>query len=75
MSKRVKSKYNQEAVPMILSKNLNRIYYVISFQGICKILEINPKNDQEITNVMEIRTRECYGFKVVGDDFYFMDDL
>jgi hypothetical protein len=43
--KHSKTKFNQEAVPMVLSRYHNRIYYVISFQGICKIQEINPRND------------------------------
>ena len=38
------SEFNFERVPMILT-NSGKIYYVVSFDGLCTVKEIEPSND------------------------------
>lgn len=52
-----------------------RIYYVVSYDGLCSIREIRIKgNDNVHVNVFEIKSRTCKGFTNKGSIFYFIDE-
>jgi hypothetical protein len=65
-----------EKVPLILTKK-GMMYYVVSYDGMCQVKEINPKNDEPIDHliVYEIKSEKCNGFGCSGKDFYFLDSL
>jgi len=52
------------------------IYYLVHFQSHFKIKEINPNHDHKHDHLVicEIKSENCYGFDLIGDVFYFIDD-
>jgi len=53
--------FHHEHVPILLTP-MNKIYYVVSYEGQCIIKMINPKDDTEHMNVFEIKAKKCIGF-------------
>lgn len=61
---KLKGKKDQvyQAVKMILAKS-GKIYYVMSEDDDCFIMEIDPKHDNEHTKVFEIKSSYCCVFE------------
>lgn len=52
------------------------IYYIIRQNGICKIIEGNPRDPylRSHSPIFETKSDDCLGFYYTNDTFYFMDD-
>lgn len=52
------------------------IYYITKVNGICRIMEGNPRDPyiKNHTAIFETKAEDCYAFTLADNVFYFMDD-